>query len=1099
MDSKQLIKQQQNIQAGIQVEANPNPVQADPLAHVDREMFKLHDDRSKSRIRRDDEQTRAFLKQAPNDGNVTYAVRRKAETQSFKNMSSRLSKDSKGWKHFWKRDSDEMIAVKEHVNYLNNLLDSSVEKYYRKENNIESIDSNKMKDDIDLAFDETLKACNHYIDEKKRKHEAKHGPGIRRFNKVIEIRNKCEQEKLKYAALAEALKTRSLTDYDINIVKTLSPRELSSRHLSSVAEVSQWQNEGNSTDVYRIRVKEKKKVQNQGQDQNQTEDVYYYIKENKPLLSADLSGFLAERLEQLKVSKQANKDGDIAVEESRMRKSGMSIQDYDNCIDLLETMQKMIKDADDADKNAVKDRIVQFFSHDFDAMFNELNTHNLAADYIKNEGGDMAKWEEILQDKDDIRYTAAKYIVERMKLSGDGKAPEPIEKKTAMQWITEKLGLSADKDKELIASLTKTNNTDAEKSLENLFRVSLGKEVELFGQMRNRMKGNEREIAAANNTGTFVLGDMMGFTDVVTESETRIVRFQDRNGKIVERFCTVTREAEGEEFVEILKSAESTGKKIEYSPEAVKQLMRLQAFDTVCMQVDRHGRNFKCVTEEKDGKIVIKKIMSYDHDMSFGEETLETAFTNKQTGKKGRAGFLPTLTTKIEKNSPAYHYIRERYFGIKLPSFVNEIKEPKWNSKMAKNQADKLVDFPQFMILPFAGDWEYQEGNRSIQKEENKNGYYGPIYRKPTDKEKIERYQEADEEDYGSYEGFKEFEIDAEEQKKVSEQLFKILDKLKTLVVTDNKNEQKQIEDAIKARHKQRGFENVRVNRYEKMTRVNFTAKQKAEILKAIGELHELRSKYDFRHVRLDDSVILNTNGWLDLWMESFSYAFVNLCKDDEEVKEYIFELDQKVSQAEAREREEAMKALTDKDGNIEVPSLLHYDREAYNNICAIAEGQDGGQLEIRLKELNFDDKKIQGIRTRCRELKTFLQDAEKKAKYFYILAGWKNDPVKGKFFLSGVKGEDGKSDYDKIEDLSELSVDPGNTYLSIDNEKYLYGVEDFKKKTNQNDASQAFYEEKKKRNDPKRWNDMGYGEGGRADDDFEKFLNNPLSSGISA
>ncbi|MBQ7707792.1 MAG: hypothetical protein IJT72_08430, partial [Lachnospiraceae bacterium] len=148
------------------------------------------------------------------------------------------------------------------------------------------------------------------------------------------------------------------------------------------------------------------------------------------------------------------------------------------------------------------------------------------------------------------------------------------------------------------------------------------------------------------------------------------------------------------------------------------------------------------------------------------------------------------------------------------------------------------------------------------------------------------------------------------------------------------------------------------------------------------------------------------------------------------------------------------------------------------------------GSLESNLKQLNFKQSKIDMIKVRCSEMVNNLREAERKAKAFYKLQGLPDDT---KFFLET------EEDYAKLKGIDELSVDPGNTYLSIDNENYLYGVQEFTSKTSEADKLQALEKEKKKRKDPKRWDDQDYDKNQNDEAMMNKFLNNPLRGEIKA
>ena len=78
--------------------------------------------------------------------------------------------------------------------------------------------------------------------------------------------------------------------------------------------------------------------------------------------------------------------------------------------------------------------------------------------------------------------------------------------------------------------------------------------------------------------------------------------------------------------------------------------------------------------------------------------------------------------------------------------------------------------------------------------------------------------------------------------------------------------------------------------------------------------------------------------------------------------------------------------------GDLEIPSLLHYDFEAYTNLKALQKSLEnkGGKVSADLKNLNFRDKKIEALKVRCNEMVEMIEDAKRKAEAFYELAGWK-------------------------------------------------------------------------------------------------------------
>ena len=249
------------------------------------EMFTFHETRTQDEVRQADNATKQRLLQMETDKNIQYAKRREVETDNLKNMSSRLIYDKK-WYSFFQAESPEMVRVKKMLTYLNNFLDSSVEKYFTKG----GLDAKALKGDLDIAFDEAIQACNDYITAKREQNGGKKKTGARRLRKVSDIRTLCEQERLKYGFLVDAMMSNSLKIRDIDEIKTKTPRELTAQHRTLTTLTSDWQNKGNSTDVYRIKANENGK------------EVYYYIKENLPLISADPEGFLDRRIAQLEKS-----------------------------------------------------------------------------------------------------------------------------------------------------------------------------------------------------------------------------------------------------------------------------------------------------------------------------------------------------------------------------------------------------------------------------------------------------------------------------------------------------------------------------------------------------------------------------------------------------------------------------------------------------------------------------------------------------------------------------------------------------------------------------------------------------------------------------
>jgi hypothetical protein len=1033
---------------------------------VNADMFQNRDQRSLSQVEREYNASKNTLREYQSDDTKKFAEIRQAEVTNFKNLSSRLCKDTLNWYYFGRKESDEMVQLKMKLNYLNNLLDQGVNAFV-----VDGVlDIPRMQKAITTAYDEVISACEFYIEQKKVKNQGKKGGGIRRLKLVDEVLKSCRTEKFRYVSLAEAVKTKTLEDYNsLEDIKDMTPRELTTKHLDVVADTAEFQNEGNSTDVYKITVQNGEKT--------------YYIKENLPLISDDVEGFINRRLDQLKASRQAKAENRENDEENRLKKNELSLEEYDKAILLFEALKKRIDNADTRDKASVRKKVLAVFSHDFDTMFKELAGNNYAAEYINEKGVGENNWAKIAEDTTHPLRFAAKFILEyqnKQKLAeqagqagqaGQEVQPPEIREKTAKEWIVEKLGLNARDDKDIIDILDKMmpalnkQATDQEKedakhkqnkAIERMFTVSTGKEVELYGQIKARTGVSaDGEIAAAKNTATCELAKTMGFTDVVTMSDTRVVKFKDRTGKTRSAYCTVCEAAKGDEFINVIKEAERDKKTIHYTPQAMKQLMRLQAFDTVCLQVDRHGRNFKCdVDRSKEGKLIIKSIKSYDHDMSFGDEDIDTLL------KGNSVGFLPGMNKNVKKGTPLYNYINKKYFGTGVSKWIKDIKAPILHTSNGERNDERLINgFKDLiLILPWHGEINVQDQTLGYGKVD------GNIYKRDHDQDNKISYNEfLFKRDTKSQLLDQDNEDQKIEREQVYEKLQGILKELKEVAV-----EKKNV-------------------RYGLALKLGLKLDEKKKILKLVKDLKELNDKYDFRYLKVNYGLIWH-DGLLDYSIQNIISTYTNLFMEDPEMVDEIS--DKKYTKEQKDERRQARARLTAQDGSLNIPSLLHYDYEAYLNIKKLAEGETEQLVKGQMKGLDFSDKKIAAIKKRCIQMKAEIEDAQKRAEAFFKLAGWDETTARGRFFLKSDK------DYEEIGNLSEMAVDPGSTYLSIDNENYLFGEKEFADANNKVDVSKAMGMELKKRRDPKRWNDQDY-LSHMTEESAAQFMNNALKGKI--
>lgn len=1015
------------------------------------DLFDFHTDQTQVQTEQAHQTIQQNLRQLNSDETVTYKDKRRVENNEFNALRARLFKDKWSWCFFSGKDSPEMVRVKKTLNLVTNLISQSLSVYVKQAQG--DLDIAALRNDLNTALQECIDACDNYFRKKKEQGGGKTSAGKRRLDLVTEVQKHCRAEKRKFDALIDSLKQKSgMESNNLEEIKNNTLQELTTQHLTLEAKDDNavWQNEGNSTDVYKI-------TANDGEG-----DKTYYIKENLPLISEDISGFLDRRSSQLDTSfqyKQSEREKE--KEERRLSDAKLSEVEYRLAQDFIRVLKTRIDSASAADRTAVGETVTSLLAHDFDKMFQDLDTHNRAAEYADEKN---MNWEEIAQNANHKLQGVALYILGyRRKNQGGGEAAGaavPLKKMTAQEWVKEKLGLDANKDRDILA-LFKEKKGEA---IKRLFCISLGKEVELFGQIRERQGSEAKEIAASNNTATYQLATKMRFTDVITTSDTRVVKFKDRTGRVVEHFCTVMEEAKGEEFVELIKKAEKEEKKIHYTPDAIQQLMRLQAFDIVCNQTDRHGRNFKCEYEEgQDGSLIIKKIKSYDHDNSFGEGNIQKLIDGEKNG------FLPGMNKILKKGSAEYRYVNKKYFGIKSPGWMDQATRPKLrffsDSKSARGivhwsdlSGNTLKNFnPSVSMKRLLFEFGYASTQSFLteEKDGDKN-WYGPIFKR--DKTKEDKNYPKDEN-----------KIDSEEYEKVSKELGGIYNSLRGIL------------DPGKHGTSQQNIANG--------FRTDLTPEEKQDIFGFMEKLHDLNEKYDFTGLAPKDFNAYTTTsqltGFMDYWIQYMLYTFGNLFRGDPDLADIAAETTEKqYTKEEEDERKKAMERLKNKEGDLVIPSLLHFDMESYLQIQKIANEEDP-KMEADLKLLNFSDAKINGIKQRCKDTLKFLENAKAKAEAFYLLAGWNKKP-QNQFFLE-------KADYDKIEDLSQLSVDPGNTYLSVDNEHYLFGQEEFTWYAKEEDEGKALQEEIQKRKD-KRWHDENYGDGEKAK---KKFYGNPLQSKI--
>ena len=896
-------------------------------------------------------------------------------TTFLQNAGSILDKD---WRLF-KYASTEMDWVKKSMNALNNVLSEGITPYF---NNDGTFRVKEYSARINAAYDEFIAAAQNYAESRN----PSSIPGKRRKRQVTALLKQAKEAKRDFKITTDALQEKAIDFAKMSKEdkKKLNSFNLAQKISHSEAEplTVEWQNQGNSTDVYRLRLK--------GSDGN-----FYYLKENLPFLNENIEGFLKRRTSQLKASFDFSQQSDPKLKKkAEERLSKLTAKDYQSGIKFLENLTKEINKADDAQRTATETKVADYFAHNYDDIFRRLEVHNMAVKFVKD-GGNLEQELLATTDKKSIKYQALLYAIDVKKGKGNGadgeKKAEELKEMTATEWLQKELNLDPKNDKVFLDSLKGLSTQE----VTTLFRVTMGKEVELFGQMSAQKKQDANDIAAINNTATSRVAEALGFDDVITKSRTEMVTFTRRDGTEVSQLCTLTEEAPGTELVDLMKQAEKEGKKLVYSSEAIRNLMRLQAIDTLCLQKDRHGRNFKCVTEEDPSNktIIIKSIKAYDNDMSFDAITLAEAFKD---GEK-KVQFLPNMFTKVEKDSALYKHVLGTYFGVDVMSAEKIPEVPDFKiSNINEALTGKYLGYGQYCLWT---DKNFQSTLRFSAKDVEIRGELSD--------EKINSIKNEME-----TMGIKpELENGALTKDDIQSYALNKLQNLSQKIQEVWMKKLPEDEKPIKYR-----FE------FHKCLKTNLSPEEKEKFDKAVEELRELQKNFDFAKIRVS---MVNPQPAIDLFIKSTIYLHDLSFGETAESRFYRM----------AKEKDpEALKVLLDSKGNLELPAMLHFDADAHRALQQkVKDYENPASLAYKnLKETGLSDEKIQAMAARNREMLQNLTVMERKAKVFYKLAGWTEKP-QNSFFLE-------KEDYKNLTKLTDFAVNPADTYLAVDNENYLVG-----------------------------------------------------------
>ena len=1011
---------------------------------------------------------------------LSFEERNKTRRSVIENQTQLLDQDSK----WYSKDSKSMQQVKEKVNTIYNLMKAELPK---REGGELGVNPSAVKEQYSKAYDDAIKACNDYIDSHKNPWFA---AGIRRKQKVMALYENLREEKALIIQATEMMKSGAFGE-QIDNIKTGSDLLLQ-MHSIKISE-SKMEREGNTTTVYRLKDK----------DGNE-----YYMKENLPLISNELGSYLDRRIKQVK--------SNIGSDTKEQRLEKLSDKELKSDMKVMQYMLKKLTvnpngSGDDkvtqSDKIATEKRYLKFLGHDFNKFYERLSEYNEFVKFSKSvkiriqeaasSGGaiDPAMIEETRnklrsleaeEKKDDGAIAYVKMLLRTMEnpqnapaAGGQVAVEEKADKKfddlkelTEKDWLLKNikdLGLDKKKDSELINKLVELCDDHADKKLglRRLLLRTMGKDAELYGQMTENSgvinKGdNEEVVVATNNTATWRIAKQFGFQDVITSSQSSVVKMKLAGSEKEEDVnCTLMSVAPGLEMLKLVELAQKSGAKLQYSPNAVRQLMRLQMLDTVCLQTDRHWRNFKCKTEpditdliENDpnsqealeklknaGSIKIVSIMSYDHDQAFSKDKGIEKKDFEQTGADGKKiakknGFLPPIFTNIEENSTQFDYLEDKS-GTKpvrkkyVPKILDEAPIEKVGEPVIREKYKK------------EHEWKCTFGLYSINTNEtdmdpfNDSALYSNFFRDLTQHTDV--YKQL----FSMAAGIKQDDkakinscFDTFIKYRESENVDQRADAFLAL------QDLKDIYDRCVAKNSD-AFVKVDSDKKSKECMVPLQVKNLLS--------QEKRNKLKFANAGSPVGTVTIDNlqgGEFDFKMQMIFYRTSTFIKNDLQVQKVLRNkirlregkeptLDEKEFEAAEDKR---IAEINKKRARLkgDVPTLLHMDKAAYESIKNMKDTWK--TQEAILLDLKWDTERIEAMKKRIDSYLDQIEQARKIAEP-WLKDRYKdaNDP-RAKFFLD-------EKDYDKFEDITEFAWDPGMSYLCNEDENYLLAEEDYSKR----------------------------------------------------
>ncbi len=168
---------------------------------------------------------------------------------------------------------------------------------------------------------------------------------------------------------------------------------------------------------------------------------------------------------------------------------------------------------------------------------------------------------------------------------------------------------------DVLASMQAPQGVDGDLIKADLLRF-IGKRHVLQDQARKNAKIRGDAVISNRNVSTSRLARDLGTEDIVAKSETAVY---EKDGKLT-RF-NVMQGAKGIDMATVINQADAQKKRIEYTPAALNQIIKMHIMDLIAGQTDRNMGNYFVTTEEnpQEGVVRITGISMIDNDLAFGE------------------------------------------------------------------------------------------------------------------------------------------------------------------------------------------------------------------------------------------------------------------------------------------------------------------------------------------------------------------------------------------------------------------------------------------------------------------------------------------------